>query len=212
MEIKMKKRILEKIAFLKFIRKWHNINKHNTTAPINKFPISCVSVGKETYGGLYILSFDEQHKLMIGSYCSIAPNVVFLLSADHYSNHISSFPFKVKILGKDAEGVSKGDIKVDDDVWIGYGATIMSGVHIGQGAIIAAGAVITKDVPPYAIVAGVPAKVVKYRFSQELIEEIDYSKLEKEDIEKHIGELYIELKDINQLNWMPKKSIRNERC
>lgn len=204
----MKKRILEKIAILDFNKNWRKKNKHNATAPINKFPISCVSVGKETYGGLYVLSFDKQHRLTIGSYCSIAPNVVFLLSADHYSNHISSFPFKVKILGEAVEGVSKGDIIVDDDVWIGYGATIMSGVHIGQGAIVAAGAVITKDVPPYTIVAGVPAKVVKYRFSQDLVDEllrIDYSKLQKEDIEKHICELYVELTDVNQLKWMPKK-------
>lgn len=109
-------------------------------------------------------------------------------------------------LGKDA--FSKGDIIVDDDVWIGYGATIMSGVHIGQGAVVAAGAVVTKDVPPYAIVGGVPAKVIKYRFEPEMIEEllkVDYSKLTKEDIEKHIDDLYKKLKDPSQLDWMPKK-------
>ena len=104
--------------------------------------------------------------------------------------------------------MSKGDITVDNDVWIGYGATIMSGVHIGQGAIVAAGAVVTKDVPPYAIVGGVPAKVIKYRFEPELIKEllkIDYSKLTKEKVEKHIDDLYAELKDKRQLDWMPKK-------
>lgn len=204
----MIKRILEKIAFLDFNRNWRKKNKHNSTSPTNKFPISCVTVGKETYGGLYILAFDEKHKLRIGSYCSIAPNVAFLLSADHYSKHISTFPFKVKILGEAVEGVSKGDIIIDDDVWIGYGATILSGVHIGQGAIVAAGSVITNDVPPYSIVAGVPAKVVKYRFSKELVDEllrIDYSNLEKENIKKHICELYVDLTDVNQLKWMPKK-------
>ena len=59
-----------------------------------------------------------------------------------------------EVLGENSEAMSKGDITVDNDVWIGYGATIMSGVHIGQGAIVAAGAVVTKDVPPYAIVGG----------------------------------------------------------
>ena len=95
-----------------------------------------------------------------------------------------------------------------EDLRIGYGATIMSGVHIGQGAVVAAGAVVTKDVPPYAIVGGVPAKVIKYRFEPDLIEEllkVDYSKLTKEDIEKHIDDLYTELKDPSQLDWMPKK-------
>ena len=81
-------------------------------------------------------------------------------------------------------------------------------VSIGQGAVVAAGAVVTKDVPPYAIVGGVPAKVIKYRFSPELIEEllkVDYSKLTKEDVEKHLDVLYTELKDPCQLDWMPKK-------
>ena len=106
------------------------------------------------------------------------------------------------------EAISKGNIIVDDDVWIGYGVTIMSGIHIGQGAVIAAGAVVTRNVPPYAIVGGVPAKVIKYRFEPEIIEEllkIDYSKLTDEIIKEHIDELYTELKDIKQLEWIPKK-------
>ena len=84
----------------------------------------------------------------------------------------------------------------------------MSGVHIDQEAVVAAGAVVTKDVPPYEIVGGVPAKVIKYRFEPEMIEEllkVDYSKLTNEDIEKHIDDLYMELKDPSQLDWMPKK-------
>ena len=81
-------------------------------------------------------------------------------------------------------------------------------VSIGQGAVVAAGAVVTKDVPPYAIVGGVPAKVIKYRFEPEMIAEllkIDYGKLSKEDIEKHIDDLHTELKNPSQLDWMPKK-------
>lgn len=107
-----------------------------------------------------------------------------------------------------SEEFSKGNIEADDDVWIGYGATIMSGVHIGQGAVVAAGAVVTKDVPPYAIVGGVPAKVIKYRFSEIMIEEllkIDFSKLTEEAIKSHIDELYTELEGVGQLEWLPKK-------
>lgn len=69
-------------------------------------------------------------------------------------------------------GPQKGNIDVEDDVWIGLNATICAGVHIGQGAVIAAGAVVTDNVPPYAIVGGVPAKIIKYRFTKELIQEL----------------------------------------
>ena len=129
--------------------------------------------------------------------------------ADHAVDRISTFPFKVKCLETaEYEAVSKGDIIVDDDVWIGQNAVILSGVHIGQGAVVAAGAVVSKDVPPYAVVGGVPAKVIKYRFSQEIIDElmkVDYSKLDVELVREHENDLYAELTDVGQLDWLPKK-------
>ena len=76
------------------------------------------------------------------------------------------------------EALSKGDIIVEDDVWIGQGATIMSGVHIGQGAVIGAGSIVNKDIEAYSVVAGVPAKLIKMRFPPNIITkllEIDYS-------------------------------------
>ena len=83
---------------------------------------------------------------------------------------------------------------IDDDVWIGYGAIIMSGVHIAQGAVVAAGAVVVKDVPAYAIVGGVPAKVIKYRFSPEKIEmvkkQLNYNTITKDWVRSHLLELY----------------------
>jgi len=97
---------------------------------------------------------------------------------------------------------------VNDDVWIGHGSTILSGVRIGQGAVVAAGSVVTKDVPLYAIVGGVPAKVIKYRFEPEMIEQllkVDYSKLDEEMVRSHVEELYQKLESINQLNWLPRK-------
>ena len=190
-------------------KKWRKLNKHNGTRMLRTSANAIVKVGNYTYGNLYVHISNTERQLTIGNYCSIAENVCFVLNSDHPLHSISTFPFKTVVLGlSNYEAISKGDIIVEDDVWIGYGATIMSGVHIGQGAVVAAGAVVTKDVPPYAIVGGVPAKVIKYRFEPEMIEEllkVDYSKLTKEDIEKHIDDLYTELKDSSQLDWMPKR-------
>lgn len=191
-----------------FKRKWRKLNPHNFTNAEDLFDPTLVEVGDYTYGGLRVLTYNKNNKLQIGRFCSIAQEVMFVLSADHYINHISSYPYKVWIMKEDQEGISKGNITVDDDVWIGFRSTILSGVHIGQGAVIAAGAVVTKDVPPYSIVAGVPAKVIKYRFKSDMIEEllkIDYQKLSEKEIKDHIDELYVELNNFKQLEWTPKK-------
>jgi acetyltransferase-like isoleucine patch superfamily enzyme len=105
---------------------------------------------------------------LIGGYCSISAGVQSLLGGEYQINGISTFPFKVKCFGYDREAGSKGDIIVGDDVWIGTNAIICSGVKIGQGAIVAAGAVVTKDVPSYAVVGGNPANLIKYRFEEPL--------------------------------------------
>jgi acetyltransferase-like isoleucine patch superfamily enzyme len=131
------------------------------------FRIDKVSVGKKTYGSLNVTDFSPlDTKLNIGSYCSISPGVQFLLGGEHQVDSISTYPFKVKCFGYEYEAGSKGDIIVGDDVWIGTNAIICSGVKIGQGAIVAAGAVVTKEVSPYAVVGGNPAKVIKYRFDE----------------------------------------------
>lgn len=123
----------------------------------------------------YLFDFvDDQ--LIIGKFCMIASDVTFIMNgANHLTESISAYPFAV--FGKDwadaMEGKSypvKGNTVVGNDVWIGYDATIMSGVTIGDGAIIASKAVVTKDVGPYTIVGGNPAKVIRPRFSEEVIE------------------------------------------
>lgn len=188
---------------------WRKKNKHNHTIMMNPFNMQSVEVGKYTYGGLHVLNDRPDVKLKIGNFCSIAQSVVFLLGFDHPTNHISTYPFKVMVTGTETrEAISKGNIVIDDDVWIAYGAQIMSGVHIHQGAIVAAGAVVTKDVPAYAIVGGVPAKVLKYRFEEPVIEEllkIDYEQLTKDEIENHLDDLYCEVTDKDQIDWMQKK-------
>lgn len=192
-----------------FKRRWRKSNPNNFTNAEDLFDPTLVEVGDCTYGGLRVLTYNKDNKLRIGKFCSIAQDVMFILSGEHYTNHISSYPYKVWIMNEKQEGASKGNIIVDDDVWIGFRSTILSGVHIGQGAIVAAGSVVTKDVPPYSIVGGVPAKVLKYRFEPEIVEEllkIDYSRLTDEMIKEHIDELYTDLKSVKQIKWFPRKN------
>jgi len=195
----------KRMKFNKFKRLFAKKYPQNDFEPMNIFDIDILEAGKCSYGELNIVSFNNDYKLKIGNYVSIAQNVYFLLSTEHYLNHISTYPFKVKITkGVKGESFGKGDIVVGDDAWIGFGSLILSGVTIGQGAVVAAGSVVTKDVPPYAIVGGVPARVIKYRFDKDTIDKlvkIDYSKLTKEDIESHINELYSN--DL-KIDWMKK--------
>lgn len=190
--------------------KWVKQHPNSDTIPMNGFDFGKVDVGIGSYGELNVVDFGCDHRLIIKNYVSIAQHVTFILDAEHYTNHISTYPFKVKTLHmQESEAFGKGDIIVDDDVWIGYGATIMSGVHIGQGAVIAAGSIVTKDVPPYAIVGGVPAKVIKYRFDEETIQclqAIDFSELTTDMVREHLEELYEDIAQMKELpKWMPKK-------
>jgi virginiamycin A acetyltransferase len=102
-----------------------------------------------------------------------------LLGGNHRADWITTFPFwhiyleefpRGSVHGADGHPVSKGDIVIMNDVWIGYGCTVLSGVTIGNGSILAARSVVTKDVPPYSIVGGNPARVLKYRFNPEVID------------------------------------------
>lgn len=188
-------KIKEKKNLYDFRKKWRKKNSNNTTIAANEFNIDSVEVGKHSYGAIRVLNWGKGQKLKIGSFCSIAQEVMFILNADHNVTTISTFPFRNKLgIGEEPlEGVSKGDIIVGDDVWIGYRATILSGVTIGQGAIVAAGAVVSKDVPPYAIVGGCPARILKYRFSDDVVKKmvkLDYNKLDEEEIRNNIELIY----------------------
>lgn len=146
--------------------------------------IGYVSVGRATYGVVNALIDNcSKSRLRIGSFCSIAPEVVFILVSEHPYSGFTTYPHKVIFGGRRGEATSKGSIIVEDDVWIGYGAIINSGVRIGQGAIVASGSVVVKDVPPYAIVGGNPAKLVKYRFQDEdvrrAMSRLDFTRLEE---------------------------------
>ncbi|MCR5012958.1 MAG: CatB-related O-acetyltransferase [Lachnospiraceae bacterium] len=183
-------------------RKWIKNNRHNGTFPVSLFDPGLVTVGKASYGELNVISFNNKSRLRIGNYVSISQRVTFLLDVEHRLDTVSTFPFKAKILNGGDEAFSKGDIVIDDDVWIGYGATVMSGVHIGQGAVVAAGATVTKDVEPYSIVGGVPAKLIRYRFDEEMIKELmqlDFGKLDETFIKEHIDELYQKAENVKDI-------------
>jgi len=205
-----KSSVLSFFKLVWFRRKWRVLNGHNATTAGNCFHAPSVVVGGGTYGELNVFHFGggEDERLEIGSYCSIASNVSFLLGGEHYTFRLSTYPFKVMLGLSKCDAFSKGLIKLCDDVWIGYGATILSGVTIGQGSVVAAGAVVTKDVPPYAIVGGVPAKVIKYRFDEKTrkkLERIDFSKLDERMIREHIDDLYTSLGDYTDLSWLPMR-------
>ena len=120
----------------------------------------------------------NQDKLIIGKFCSIACGAKFIFnSANHSLSSLSTYPFPIffEEWNLDVKDITKawdnkGNIIIGNDVWIGNGAKIMAGVHIGDGAVVAADALIVKDVEPYSIVGGVPAKLIKWRFSPEIIE------------------------------------------
>lgn len=165
-------------------KQWHRKNKHNYT-DLNywrNIPLSKVKIGNFTYGSLNVMGFcNSNEELIIGSFCSIARDVMFLLGGEHDCKLITTYPFKNKFFNKN-EALTKGKIIVDDDVWIGYRATVLSGVHIGQGAVIGAGSTVVKDVPPYAVYAG--NKIIRYRFNENIIKKLlnfDYSSIDKDE-------------------------------
>ena len=140
----------------------------------------------------------NRDKLQIGKFCSIACGAKFLFnSANHTLSSLSTYPFPLffEEWGLEKKDVTnawdnKRDIIIGNDVWIGYEAAILAGVTIGDGAIIGTRAVVTKDVPPYTIVGGVPAKPIKKRFSEETISallEIQWWNWSEERIARNIG-------------------------
>lgn len=129
-----------------------------------------VTIGHKTYGfereSAFLVS--QATPLRIGAYCSIASGAMFMCHAHHSYETPTTYPLVTPVLtDKEKRGITIGN-----DVWIGLRAIIMSGVTVGDGAIVGTGAVVTRDVPPYAIVAGSPARLLKYRFDPDTIEKL----------------------------------------
>lgn len=145
-----------------------------------------VSVGSNTtIWGPNVQISALKNSIKIGNFCSIARDVSIQEYFHDYSR-LTTYYIGRNVFGEDVkdEVVSKGPIIIGNDVWIGTGVQIMSGVTIGDGAVIAANSTVTHDVLPYSVIGGVPAKLIKYRFSQEIIDELLRIKWWNWDIEK----------------------------
>lgn len=134
-------------------------------------------IGKGTYdcGDLSVYSWGEGAELSIGAYCSIAKGVQIFLGGEHRTDWVTTYPFNV--MWRSAKAISghpktKGDVMIGNDVWIAQDAIILSGVTISDGAVIGAGAIVATDVPPYTIVVGNPARVLKKRFDDHTVERL----------------------------------------
>ena len=187
--------IRTKISLLRTKMRWRGINGDNGTYPVSPIAdLSNIEIGRYSYGPIDVHTSSIAPCLTIGSFCSIASDVVFVTHDEHPTDRFSTFPFKVMVLGEEGpEATSKGGIVLEDDVWVGYRATILDGVTIHRGGVVAAGAVVCKDVPPYTVVGGVPAKPIKQRFDDATIArlmEFDYSKVDRLWIQERIQQLY----------------------
>ena len=160
--------------------------------------LSKYKIGRYTYGIPKIIAYNKYSQtgsLTIGSFTSISTGVTILLGGNHRLDWVTTYPFGVfwkNYLGKYIPGpsaITKGDVIIGNDVWIGMNVTILSGVTIGNGVVIGAQSVISKDVPPYAIVVGNPGRVVRYRFDPATIKEllkISWWDWEEEKIKKYL--------------------------
>lgn len=134
----------------------------------------------------------SKDKLIIGKFCDIATGIEFVMNAaNHRMNCVSTYPFYIMgsgwgsaIAPHESELPNKGDTVIGNDVWIGQNVTIMPGVHIGNGAIIGANAVVASDVPPYSIAVGNPARVIKKRFDDEMIDLLEEFKWWDKEIDE----------------------------
>ena len=139
-----------------------------------------MSIGKYTYGtnNLNIQYSDSGSKLIIGNFCSIAGNIKIYLGGNHRTDWVTTYPFGhinqhiFNNFNGEGHPATKGDVIIGNDVWIAQNVTIMSGVTIGDGAIIANNSHVVKNVEPYSIVGGNPAKLIRYRFTTEQIKKL----------------------------------------
>jgi acetyltransferase-like isoleucine patch superfamily enzyme len=137
-----------------------------------------MSYGDFTYGRCTVRNWGEPYTLKVGKFCSLADNITVYTGGNHPHNWVTTYPFghvhKNIFTTFDGKGCpySNGNVTIGNDVWIGSNSTIMSGITVGDGAVIATNSHVVKNVEPYSIVGGNPAKLIKYRFSPEQIQKL----------------------------------------
>lgn len=166
-------KLVRKIKLYRFKSRWRRKNKNNETTANTIFNPENVSVGYKSYGELNVFSWNAHNEfLKIGSYVSIAKNVTFILGGNHSTTGFMTYPVMAKLqldAGDSRDSYSKGCIVIDNDVWLGFGSIILSGVKIGRGSVVAAGSVVTRSFPPYSIIGGNPARLIRMRFSDKVL-------------------------------------------
>ncbi len=136
------------------------------------------SIGDHSYGRPKVRFPESGAKLTIGRYCSIADDVNIMLGGNHRLDFVTTYPFGAmtgvwpEASGLEGYAQTRGDVVIGHDVWLGSGCMILSGITVGDGAVVAARAVVTKDVPPYGVVGGNPAKLIRRRFDDATVERL----------------------------------------
>lgn len=192
-----------------------SINVIKKTGKYSKFRNDVICTGKVKIGihtaingpGTRIVS--KLNEVEIGSYCSIASNVI-IQEYYHKYDRISTYYFSNNVFKRDVleDVFSKGKIIIEDDVWIGSNSVILSGVRIGRGSIVGAGSVVSKDIEPYTICAGNPARIIKNRFSSntiKILEEIKWWKWDEEKLKENEKIFYFTEEEIlENKDWILK--------
>lgn len=166
----MKRRLVRLLVeVVRFIDVFYEVHRYDRVRTPQHF-----SIGRYSYAPPRVIRYEwDTARLSIGSFCSIAWDATFMLGGNHHLDRVTTFPLRVKLglanAFADGAAASRGDIMVGNDVWIGSDALILSGVTIGSGAVVGARAVVTKDVRPYAVVAGNPAREIRRRFRDEQV-------------------------------------------
>lgn len=162
----------------------------------SKIPPRGVTIGRGTYGRPEILTFSDTDTVEIGNFCSIGPHVLIVAGGEHRLGLATTYPIKTYLARDtvDRDAVAKGGVVVGHDVWLGARTTILSGVTIGNGAVVGAGSLVTKDVPAYAVAVGNPARVLRYRFDEptrQALDRIQWWTWSDDEIRARLEELYL---------------------